>query len=215
MKRRRIPYSAAEMAWLEANYRMVISDYHAAFVAEFGRADVSPLNLNQLRKRKGWKTGRSGRFAKGAAPANKGKPCPPGTGGRHPNAQRTHFRKGQVPHTFKGAGHERIDGRDGYVIMIVDEVNPWTGANTRPVHKHRYLWEKANGPVPDGHALKCLDGDRTNCDPSNWVAIPRGMLPRLNGRWSTAYDSAPAELKPLIMTAAKLKHAVRNARRAP
>lgn len=276
MRRGPIPYSAAEMAWLQANYRMVISDYHAAFVAEFGRSDVELTHLNQLRKRKGWKvgrdggryvgrlrkftgaeiswlrenctmpiceyhqafqeqfqrddmtaqklhalrkrqgwrTGRTGQFEKGQEPMNKGKTCAPGTGGRHPNAQRTQFRKGQIPHTFRGAGHERIDSKDGYVVIIVDEENPWTGAKTRPVHKHRYLWEQANGPLPDGYVLKCLDGDKTNCDSSNWEAIPREVLPHLTGRFGLGYDQAHPDAKPVIMTIAKLKHAARAARKA-
>ena len=44
MKGRQIRYSDEEMAWLEANRRMVISDYHAAFVATFERDDVSAVN---------------------------------------------------------------------------------------------------------------------------------------------------------------------------
>jgi hypothetical protein len=141
--------------------------------------------------------------------------CPEGTGGRHPNARKTQFKKGGLPHNHQGAGHERVDSKDGYTIIIVDEVNPWTGAATRPVHKHRYLWEKVNGPIPDGFVLKCLDGNKTNCDPSNWEAIPRGLLPRLNGGRATrvmAYDTAPDELKPTILAVAKLEHAARSRR---
>ncbi|CAA2142822.1 HNH endonuclease signature motif containing protein [Hyphomicrobium sp. ghe19] len=275
MRRRRVPYSVEEMEWLEANYKLVISDYHRAFVAAFDRADVTLSHLNQLRKRKGWKvgraggryigrhrsfndaeiawlrenrmmvigdyykefcrrfgrhdisanglnalrkrkgwkTGRTGQFVKGQEPPNKGKTCPPGKGGRHPNARRTQFRKGHMPHNSRGAGHERLDSKDGYIIMIVADKNPWTGANTRPVHKHRYLWEKANGAIPDGHVLKCLDGDKTNCDPSNWEAIPRGVLPHLNGRHGMDYDQASPEVKPALMTLAKLKQAARNAKK--
>lgn len=274
MRRGRIPYSETEMAWLEANYRLVISDYHREFVAEFGRHDVKLVHLNHLRKRKGWKvgrdgsrykgrlrtytpaemswleanrllpigeyhtrfvatfgrnvsasalhglrkrkgwkTGRTGQFEKGQEPPNKGKSCAPGTGGRHPNAQRTQFKKGQVPHTYRGAGHERIDSKDGYVVMIVDEDNPWTGAKTRPVHKHRWLWEQINGPIADGYVLKCLDGDKTNCDPSNWELIPREVLPHLNGRFGLGFDNAEPEVKPTIMAVAKLKNAVRQAKK--
>jgi hypothetical protein len=54
----RIPYSQAEMQWLETNHRMVISDYHRAFCAAFGRADVTAPHLHWLRKRRGWKVGR-------------------------------------------------------------------------------------------------------------------------------------------------------------
>ncbi len=216
MKGRSIIYSSAEMAWLEANRLLPISEYAAAFAVRFGR-DVSATNLHALRKRKGWKTGRTGHFAKGEAPHNKGVPCPPGVGGRHPNARRNQFRKGDLPHTFRGAGHERIDDKDGYVVMIVAETNPWTGAATRPVLKHRYLWEQVNGPLPDGHCLKCLDGDKTNTDPENWEAIPRALLPRLNGgrgKTLVAYDEAPSELKPTILACARLHHRAKAAREA-
>lgn len=213
MRGRRLVYSPAEMAWLEANRMMVISDYHQAFVVAFGRPDVSAQNLQALRKRAGWKTGRTGRFEKGHAPCNKGKTCRPGEGGRHPNARRTQFKSGGLPHNTKGPGHERIDSKDGYVILIVAETNPWTGAKTRPVHKHRWLWEQENGPLPDGHVLKCLDGNKTNTAPSNWESIPREMLPRLNGRFGRKYDEAPPELKPTIMAVAKLEHRARERRR--
>jgi hypothetical protein len=53
----RIPYSPAEMRWLEENRLMVIGDYHRAFVEAFGRADVTAAHLHGLRKRKGWKVG--------------------------------------------------------------------------------------------------------------------------------------------------------------
>jgi hypothetical protein len=68
-----------------------------------------------------------------------------------------------------------------------------------------------NGPIPPKHVLKCLDGNKLNTDPSNWEAIPQGILPLLNGRHSRAYDDAPAELKPTILALAKLRHAARQA----
>lgn len=206
---RRRRYSPAEIDWLRANCSMAIGDYHAAFCAAFARTDVTAAKLHGLRKREGWKTGRTGQFVKGQTSHNKGKPCAPGSGGRHPNAQRTQFKKGRHPHTYRGPGHERIDKYDGYVILIVAERNPWTGAATRSVHKHRWLWEKVNGPLPDDHVLKCLDGNKTNTAPSNWEAVPRGLIPRLSGRFGRGYDSAPAGLKSTIMAVAKLEHAVR------
>lgn len=216
MKGRQLKYSAEELAWIEARTETPRKALHAQFVAAFGRTDVSADNFKALCTRKGWKTGRTGCFAKGATPINKGVPCPPGKGGRHPNSRKTQFKKGSVSHTYRGHGHERIDSKDGYVVMIVEETNPWTGAKTRPVHKHVYLWEQANGPVPEGHCLKCLDGNKLNTDPSNWESIPRGLLPRLNGGKATrtmAYDSAPAELKPAILAVAKIDHAIKQKRK--
>lgn len=215
MRGHRIAYSAAEMAWLEANYSMVISTYHRDFCAAFAREDVSLVNLHSLRKRKGWSTGRTGCFEKGAEPHNKGVPCAPGTGGRHPNAARHQFKKGHQPHNTNYLGHERVS-KDGYVEISVDEPNPHTGYERRYVLKHRYLWEKINGPVPKGMALKCL-ADRLNTDPSNWELVPRAMLPRLNGgrnKKLVAYDAAPPELKPTILAVAKLEYRAREKRRA-
>ena len=208
MKGRVIEYSDAELFWIQDNSKRPRREAHAEFVELWNRPDVSLSNFNALCKRNGWMTGRTGCFAKGQAAHNKGKKMP-----FNPNSARTQFKKGRLPHNTRGAGHERIDSKDGYVIMIVDEPNPWTGAKTRPVHKHRYLWEKLNGPVPEGHRLKCLDGDKTNTDPSNWEAIPAALAPRLNGRFGRGYDNAPAELKPTIMLTAKLEHAAREAKK--
>lgn len=215
-KGKAISYSAEEMAWLEANRAMVISDYAAAFAAEFGRV-IDPKNLHALRKRKGWKTGRTGQFAKGQEPMNKGRKCEPGKGGLHPNARKTQFRKGNEPHNTRHLGHERIDPKDGYVYVSVAEANPYTGYERRYVLKHKWLWEQANGPLPKGYALKCLDGDRTNCAPENWEAVPRALLPRLAGgnryRRILSFDEAASELKPTILALAKVEHAVKQARR--
>lgn len=271
MRGARIAYSAEELAWLEANRMMVISDYHRAFVAAFGRADVTAAQLHGLRKRKGWKvgrdpsryvgrnrkysdaelawlrenatleigechrafvaafgradmtkeklhslrkrlrikTGRTGRFEKGHVPHSKGKKRP-----YNANSARTEFKKGHRPHNYRGPGHRSI-GDDGYVWIVVDQPNPWTGAKTWRVHEHRWRWEQVNGPVPEGMALKCLDGDKLNTDPGNWEAVPRGLLPRLNGKSGRNYDEAPAELKPTIMAVAKLEHRAREKLRAP
>lgn len=206
MKGRRIDYSDEELGWIKACADMDRKEMHALFVQIYDRPDVSLSNLNSLCKRKGWLTGRTGQFVKGQKrPDN-----PSRKGFAPPGCEKGWFRKGHVPHTARGAGHESIDPKDGYVWMIVDETNPHTGAQTRRVLKHHWLWEKANGPVPDGHALKCLDGNRLNTDPSNWEAVPRGLLPRLNGRFGRDYDQAPDELKPTILAIAKLEHRARE-----
>jgi hypothetical protein len=208
MKGHWIKYGSAEMAWLEANRLLVISDYHRGFCAAFNRTDVALVNLHSLRKRKGWSTGRTGCFVKGQKPPNKGKKCAPGRGGRHPNSRKTQFKKGQLPHNTNFAGHERVS-KDGYVEISVNETNPHTGYERRYVLKHRWLWEAANGPVPEGMALKCR-GERTNTDPANWELVSRALLPRLNGRFGRGYDEAPTELKPVIMAVAKLEHRARE-----
>lgn len=207
MKGHPLSYSAEELAWIKANSARPRREARADFCVRFGRTDVTIGAFNSLCKRKGWLTGRNGRYPSGHAPANKGKKMP-----FNANSAKTQFKPGQLPHNHVGPGHERIDPRDGYVVMIVDEVNPWTGAATRPVHKHRWLWEQANGPIPEGHVLKCLDDDKTNCDPSNWEPIPRAMLPYLQGFRGIDYDAAEPEVKPAIMAIAKIRHKARSAK---
>jgi hypothetical protein len=196
---RHIKFSAEEIAWLQENATMPIGDYHRAFCATFNRTDMTAPNLHGLRKRKKWKTGRTGHFDKGCVSWNKGKKI-----GNNAGSARTQFKKQAMPHNTKGAGHESV-GDDGYVWIVTDRKNPWTGASTWRVHKHRWLWEQANGPVPDGMVLKCKGG-RLNTDPSNWELVPRGLLPRLNGKSGRNYDQAPDELKSTIMAVAKLEH---------
>lgn len=178
------------------------------FCARFLRRNVSLGSYSGLCKRMGWMTGRTGCFEKGLVPHNKGKPHD------HPSCRATRFKKGAVPANITPMWTERTD-REGYVELKVPERNPHTGHKTRYVHKHRYLWEKKNGPLPAGHVLKSLDGDKANTDPSNWVAIPRALLPRLAGGPHgnlVAYDSAPPELKPTLLALANLEHAAREAR---
>lgn len=207
-KGRRRKFSEAEMAWLRDNATLLIRDYHQRFCSAFGRDDVTITGLNQLRKREGFRTGRTGQFEKGLVPFNKGKRCEEGKGGRHPNAQRTQFKKGNLPHNTHYLGHERVS-KDGYVEISIDERNPHTGFERRYVLKHKHLWEKANGPVPEGHCLKCLDGNRLNTDPTNWELIPRAMQPYLQGRYGFDFDGAEPELRPTMMAVAKAKHAAR------
>lgn len=207
MKGRRIDYCEVELAWIEAHKELPRAEAYQRFVALFGRTDVTKAAYAALCKRKGWLTGRTGCFAPGQEPANKGKTMP-----YDPNRARTQFKKGGLPHNTLFLGHERLS-KDGYVEVSVAETNPHTGYERRYVQKHRWLWVSANGPVPAGMVLKSIDGNRQNTDPSNWVPIPIDILPRLNGRFGCGYDAAPADLKPTIFATTRLEHRARELRK--
>lgn len=208
MKRAAIPYSADELAWIEAHRTQSRAELHRRFVAQFNRPDVSQANLTAICKRRGWLTGRDGRFQPGHDIGYR-------NGGHHPNTVATQFRKGnrtgRANHLYQPIGTERIS-ESGYIERKIND--------DLPMHRrwravHLIEWERANGPLPEGHCLKCLDGNRTNTDPANWLAVPRAILPRLTGRWrSIPYDTAPDELKPILLAVARLEHATREARRA-
>ena len=208
MSRRLITYSSAELEWIEANAKRQRPDAWAEFVSLFDRPDVSLSNYSALCKRRRWLTGQTGRFVKGQGAWNAGVRMP-----THPNSVATRFKPGAVPRNPNPIGHERLC-RDGYIEVKVAMVNPYTGAFGHYVHKHRHLWEQVNGPLPKGMVLKCLDGDRQNCNPANWVAVPRALLPRLAGGrlGRLSYDQAPAELKPALLAIAKLEHKAREKR---
>lgn len=166
----------------------------------FGRPEIQLDHIKALCTRKGWKTGRTGRFEPGLVPANKGKKMP-----YNPNSARTQLKKGhrggKAAAIYKPIGSERLS-KDGYLERKIHDGLP---LQSRWRAVHLIEWEAANGPVPKGHALKCLDGNRLNTELSNWELVPRSMLPRLNGRFGLAYDSATAEVKPTLLAIAKLK----------
>jgi hypothetical protein len=214
MKGHPIRYSADEMAWLEANQSLPISDYARGFAERFDR-QVKAVNLHALRKRKGWKTGRTGQFEKGSEPVNKGRKCAPGTGGRHPNAIKTQFRRGErrgvAVKLYRPIGTERI-AKDGYLERKIHDGMP---LQSRWRAVHLINWEAVNGPIPVGHCLKCL-GDKTNTDPANWKLIPRAMLPALNGgrhKRRPAYDESAPELRPSLLALAEVETEARKLKR--
>jgi hypothetical protein len=211
MKGHPIPYSAEERAWLQANCTLPAEEYHARFCERFQRSDVTAQNLHAMRKRCGWRTGRTGRFEKGMIPANKGKPMP-----FHPNSAATRFKSGQrtgrANALYRPVGSERVS-KDGYIERKVHDGLPM---RSRWQAVHRLNWIAANGPIPAGFGLKCLDGNKQNTDPSNWELLPRAVLARLNGGrhgQRLAYDQAAPEAKPIVLAIAKLQHAVVEKRR--
>lgn len=209
MKGHAIPYSAEELAGLEARQTMARRDLHAAFVAAFGRDEIKADDIKSLCTRKGWKTGRDGRLKPGNVPLNKGRKMP-----FNANSARTQFKKGnrtdRANQVWKPIGTERLS-KDGYLERKVHDGLP---LQSRWRAVHLINWEAVNGPIPAGHALKCLDGDRSNTAAANWECVPRAMLPRLAGRWTVGYDDAPPELKPAILATAKLAHRAKQMRDA-
>lgn len=201
MKILRLKLNASELAFLSENRTMIRRELFDAFIEEFGRADITFTQMKSLCKHKGWLTGRSGHFEKGDDP----------TRGRFVkgNVSRSQFKKGHhlQPKSISCPGHEYT--REGYIMIRIEEADPRRGTPYRFVLKHRLLWEKTNGPVPEGMILKCL-GEKANCEPTNWEVIPRGVLARISAKSEHPYDQAPDELKPAIMAVAKLKYRLKT-----
>lgn len=190
-----LQFTESELAFMQANATKPRAELAALFNAQFNRS----LTVEQVKgvcTRKGWKTGRTGCFEKGFIPANKGTKGLTG-------ANSGSFKKGQKSHTQKPVGHEYVTP-DGYIMIKVAEPNKFR-------LKHHVVWEQHFGPMPAGHAIKFKDDNSQNLDINNMVLMSRGELAVLNHLYS--YKTAPAEVKPVLITLAKVKAKIGNVKR--
>lgn len=138
-----------------------------------------------------------GQFKKGFTPWNKGL-----TG--YMGANETTFKKGNLPVNHVPVGTERVNARDGYIMIKVDEPNVWK-------QKSHVIYSAIHGAVPDNHIVIFIDGDKTNLEPENLEAVSRLELLNLN---RNGYSSAKKEFKPVIKAVSKLEAAISNKRKS-
>jgi hypothetical protein len=175
MKGKPIKYTPAMVEFLEQNETTPRPQLTKLFNDKFN-CELAVDSIKAKCLRMGLKTGRTGCFEKGRTSWNKGTK---GICGTHPNCRKTQFNKGHKPANVKGVGHERLT-KDGYIMICVDQVNPHTGAPRHYVLKHKWIWEKHNGPIPPNHVIKFIDGDKTNCDLKNLMLISMSKNAILN-----------------------------------
>lgn len=97
-----------------------------------------------------------GQFKKGHITWNKG------TKGLT-KANKTSFKKGDVPQNYRPVGSERIT-KDGYIEIKIADPNKWETKN-RIVYREHY------GEIPPGHKVIYADGNKLNNDPSNLILV--------------------------------------------
>lgn len=108
----------------------------------------------------------AGCFKKGNVPFNKGKKWADYVSKKgQENSRKTTFKKGNIPHNHRPVGNERIT-KDGYTEIKIKEPNKWQ-------LKHRYIYEKKYGKIPDGMNLIFLDGNKQNIELSNLKLVSR------------------------------------------
>lgn len=189
MRGKIIPYSADELAYIEANCTIDRKELVQQFNAKFGRS-LTLDNINGLCKRKHWSTGRDGRFKKGHVPHPNAKP-------KGPN--KTSFKKNNRPSNIAKVGDEVKRTKDGYIKVKVAEPNKWR-------MKHHLIWEEANGLIAKGIIIQFLDGNPDNCALDNLEAITRADQAPLN---KAGYSRLPAEVKPTFKAVVKLQRTIR------
>lgn len=190
-------YTEQQIDFLRVGYRfwsleVLVDKFNSHFCTSLSVSSIRGATRNHRLK-----SGRTGRFNQGSRPWNIGTA---GSGVCKPN--RGTFVKGNIPANIRPMGSERIDSKDGYVLVKVDEENPYTGCATRFKPKHVLVWEKHNGPVPDGCCIRFRDGDKTNCVVENLICVTRAEHMHLT---RLGHQEAMQELRPSVEALAKLE----------
>lgn len=140
------------------------------------------------------KGGKAFRFKKGDKPWNFGTKGLTG-------ANKTSFKKGNIPHNTRSDGEISIrpdkSGRNYKYIRVC--LGKWE-------LYHRYLWEQNNGKIPKGYIVAFKDGDSMNCVIENLELISREQNMARN-----TIHHYPNEVKSVIRKISKLKKTIKNA----
>lgn len=190
-------YTEEQKKFLSNNRTLPRTQLTKEFNEKYGTS-LTKQAVSAYCKRNGWLTGRDGRLQKGSLPWNTGTKgvCKPNSGS---------FQKGSKPNNQKPFGHQRICSKDGYALIKVDEVNPHTGYRGRYRPKQHLIWEAEYGPVPKGHVLRFIDGDKLNCDLDNLICVSQAVNNRLN---QNKVNELPQELRGTAIALARLEVAI-------
>ena len=168
-------YTDEQKEWIRQNYRGKSNKELTDVFNYVFHTCVTVKMIKSYKGNHGLSSGLTGRFTKGHVPANKGKKgvCAKGS-------EKTWFSPGVLPPNTDPVGTEKLLA-DGYIWVKVNNV-PKAPKKVNWKQKHVLLWEDMYGPVPDGHCLLFLDGDRTHIELSNLELISRKTLAVLNKR---------------------------------
>lgn len=219
----RRPWTSAEDAIVVAQYpheptltiasllgRSLRSVYQRAAKLGLTKSAAYLQSPSASRLRRGDNVGAAFRFPKGNVPYNKGLRRPGWGPGR---MKETQFKPGQPGSRWMPVGSTRLV--DGYLYTKVGDVRttkagvgfvPWT-RNWKLTH--HVLWEKHRGPIPAGHALVFLNGDRRDIRLENLELIPRGQLMARN-----TVHNLPKPLATTIQLLGVLKRQIRKRTKA-
>ncbi len=189
---------------MEKYIRSIDKDKEAGEIARavskhFG-IEFSTAQCRAYKKNHDIASGLDCRFKKGNVPANKGKKMSPE---QYEKCKETMFHKGNVPANHMEVG-VYTHTTDGYLVRKVQEHGT---QRERFEFVHRAVWEKHNGPIPEGKIVSFLDGDKDNCEIENLVLIDNRENLELN-RSSLRFSNA--EFTKAGVAVAKMKVTVRR-----
>lgn len=139
------------------------------FVNDTFGTSYTPAQVRTIKNRNHITSGLDGRFQPGHTSHNKGM-----KGFSPPGSEKGWFKPGHAPQNHLEVGAE-VTTSDGYLAVKIAEPNVWK-------QKHILVWEAANGPVPEGHAVIFLDRNHKNTNLENLALVTRAELLEMNRR---------------------------------
>lgn len=181
--------------------RPVGSVYQRAYLLGLHKSDA--YLASPAAGRTNGRQGMGTRFPKGHVPANKGLRGRKGWApGRMAEGQfKKGVRQGVAVRLYKPIGTERVC-KDGYLQRKVNDDLP---LQARWKFVHLIVWEAAHGPVPTGHAITFINGDRRDLRIENLACVSRADLMRRN-----TVHNLPKPLASAIQLLGALKRQVRR-----
>lgn len=168
------------MRYSEAMREFILKNYQGVSTKElterFNRQFHTSVTLSMM---KGYKanhklnSGLTGYFPKGHMPCNKGTKGLFNKGGN-----KTSFKTGQMPLNTDPIGTEKVL-KDGYIWVKIDNV-PKAKKSVNWMQKQKLIWEKENGPVPNGYFVMFADGNNRNFELDNLVLVTKAEMLYLN-----------------------------------
>ncbi len=158
-------YTENQKEFIRENIKgKLIAELTKIFNDEFG-LKIKDSQMRAFVKNHKLKSGIDCRFQKGHEPIGAFKK---GEGGHKP----TQFKKGHRPQNYRPIGSERINIY-GYTEVKTGDPSKWE-------LKHKVIWEKHNGPVPDGCVIVFADRDKSNMKIDNLLIVTKKQLAMLN-----------------------------------
>jgi hypothetical protein len=166
------------------------SIYNRAFALKLAKSQAYLESPAACRLRRGDEIGKAHRFQKGQVPPNKGV-----KGVYYEGSVATFFPKGNKPANYKPVGHIReVDGY--FEIKIAEGMRQWKLL-------HRVIWERCNGPIPQGHIVSFLDGNSKNINIKNMALFTKAQ----NMKRNTVHNY-PKEIVHLVQLRAALNRQI-------
>lgn len=101
--------------------------------------------------------------------------------------------------TVRPIGFERYEKSEGWIIKVSEK--KWK-------RKSMVIWEKCNGPIPEGYNLRYKDGDNKNCTIDNLICISKSVHIMLNQRYKNIVTPENIDTVILLAELNEIRHRI-------